>query len=133
MRKLRPSETPAPDKVLIEKGPHGPLPELAAMAASPWDVYSRPVATSSKLPLQPPNRPDDRRMGLSQNATRHALEKLPRSVTLAFAPYGQGLAGQVGRRAIRHEVMLQARSKLSNLAERGQGRACCAHRRTRPS
>ncbi len=92
--------TPAPDKALVEKGPHGPLPRIGSDGRKPLDVYARPVATSSKLP---PNAPRVAimvgGMGLSQNATRHALDKLPPAVTLAFAPYGNGLA--VSRRRTR--------------------------------
>lgn len=115
--------TPAPDKGLVEKGPHGPLPRIGSDGRKPMDVYSRPVATSSKLPASAPRIAlMIGGMGLSQNATRHALEKLPRPVTLAFAPYGQGLAGQVASaRDQGHEVMLQAPLEPFDLAGEGPG------------
>jgi len=114
---------PAPDKGLIEKGPHGPLPRIGSDGRKPMDVYARPVATSSKLPASAPRIAlMIGGMGLSQNATRHALEKLPRPVTLAFAPYGQGLAGQVASaRDQGHEVMLQAPLEPFDLAGEGPG------------
>jgi polysaccharide deacetylase 2 family uncharacterized protein YibQ len=115
--------TPAPDKALVEKGPHGPLPRIGSDGRKPLDVYARPVATSSKLP---PNAPRVAimvgGMGLSQNATRHALDKLPPAVTLAFAPYGNGLAGQVaGAREKGHEIILQAPMEPFELAGEGPG------------
>lgn len=114
---------PAPDRQLTEKGAHGPLPRISADGRRPMNVYARPVATSTKLPSNAPRIAIMiGGMGLSQNATRHALEKLPPPVTLAFAPYGQSLAGQVAHaREQGHEVILQAPMEPYDLAGDGPG------------
>ena len=114
---------PAPDRQLVEKGAHGPLPKIGANGRKPMDVYARPMATSSKLPAGAPRIAIMiGGMGLSQNATRHAFDKLPPAVTLAFAPYGPSLAGQVASARERgHEVMLQAPMEPFDLAGEGPG------------
>ncbi len=37
---------PAPDRRVVEKGPHGPLPKIGADGARPMDVYARPFVTA---------------------------------------------------------------------------------------
>lgn len=100
---------PAPDRRLIERTRFGSLPRIGADGARPADVYARPVAA-------PPGatRPVARvavlvgGMGISPTVTAEAVAKLPPAVTLAFAPYGSDLEGQVARaRESGHEVLLQ--------------------------
>jgi hypothetical protein len=100
--------SPTPDRRLVEKGPYGPLPKIGAGGLKPLAVYARPVL-SRKLPAGAPRIAIlVGGMGLSQTATRTALEKLPGEVTLGFAPYGGDLEAQVSRaRGQGHEVVLQ--------------------------
>ncbi|MEX2249641.1 MAG: divergent polysaccharide deacetylase family protein, partial [Parvibaculum sp.] len=68
--------------------------------------YARPV---------PAGTPATRRialvvsgMGISENATAHAIETLPPEVTLSFAPYGPDLQSWIEKaRAAGHEVLLE--------------------------
>jgi hypothetical protein len=101
--------TPAPDKRLVEKGRYGALPKIGADGAKPLDVYARPVMTDANLPAGAPRIALlVGGMGLSQTATRSALDKLPGAVTLGFAPYGTDLDRQVARaRGEGHEIVLQ--------------------------
>ncbi len=115
------SLTPAPDRQLIEKGAHGSLPKIGPGGRKPMDVYSRPVSTSAKLPANAPRIAlMISGMGLSQKATAHAMDKLPREVTLAFAPYGSGLPALVeSARDKGHEVILQTPMEPYDLAGDG--------------
>jgi polysaccharide deacetylase 2 family uncharacterized protein YibQ len=100
---------PAPDRRLVEKSAHGSLPKIGADGSRPADVYARPLVTAGSL------KPDAPRlaliiggMGISQNATDHAVSVLPGAVTLAFAPYGTDLDKQAAHaRAEGHEILLQ--------------------------
>jgi len=108
-KKLGVELTPAPDRRLVEKGKYGPLPKIGADGSRPAEVYARPLITSMNV------RPGAPRiaivvggMGLSETATRAALEKLPGDVTFAFAPYGADLDRQAAKaRAEGHELLLQ--------------------------
>ena len=115
------SLTPAPDRQLVEKGPHGSLPRIGPGGRKAMDVYSRPVSTSAKLPANAPRIAlMISGMGLSQKATAHAMDKLPREVTLAFAPYGSGLTTQVeSARDKGYEVILQMPMEPYDLASDG--------------
>lgn len=103
------SLAPAPDRRLVERTRYGLLPKVGADGARPAQVYARPVG------ILPSGNPAVGRvvvvvggLGISQSVTADAIAKLPRAVTLAFAPYGQDLDGLVGRaREGGHEVMLQ--------------------------
>ena len=100
---------PAPDRRLVEKGPHGLLPRIGVDGARPGDVYARPVQANPKLKLGSPRIAlVVGGMGISQTATDHAIEVLPGVVTLAFAPYGADVAGLAAKaRAQGHELVLQ--------------------------
>ena len=97
---------PVPDPALVEKTADGALPKIAADGRKPWQVYARPVPAGARI---------DRRialvvsgMGISESATRHAIEVLPPEVTLSFAPYGSGLQDWIAKaRAAGHEVLLE--------------------------
>jgi polysaccharide deacetylase 2 family uncharacterized protein YibQ len=95
------------DPKLVENGRYGPLPKIAADGTRPLDAYAAPAALAA-----------DRRaariaiviggLGISTAATGEAIAKLPQSVTLGFAPYGNDLAKLVARaRGTGHEVVLQ--------------------------
>lgn len=100
---------PAPDKRLVEKGPHGPLPRIGADGARPSEVYARPVLTGARLkPGAPRIALYVGGLGLAAGPTQAAM-RLPEAVSLAFAPYGPHLARDVAAaREEGHEVLLQA-------------------------
>lgn len=100
----------APDRRISENGKYGLLPKLGPGGAAAREIYARPFVTSANISAGAPRIAIVvGGMGLSQNATRNAIAKLPPEVTLGFAPYGPGLPGQVAfARARGHEVILQA-------------------------
>ncbi len=96
---------PVPDPALVAETEKGPLPIVSADGRHSWRVYARPFDA-------PPNAPriaiviGD--MGLSDMATRVAIERLPAPVTLAFNPYADRLQMLIRQsRDAGHEVMLQ--------------------------
>ena len=95
------------DARLVDTSRHGPIPKVGDDGAKPLDVYASAGARNA-----------DRRvariavvvggLGISPATTGDAIAKLPDSITLAFAPYGNDL----GKLAVRardtgHEIMLQ--------------------------
>ena len=99
----------APDRRLVEKSKYGPLPRIGADGSRPFDIYARPLVTPMSIkPGAPRIALVVGGMGLSETATRNALEKLPGDVTFAFAPYGPNLDQQAAKaRAEGHELLLQ--------------------------
>lgn len=95
-----------PDPALIEKSATGPLPIIAKDGRRAYQVYARPL---------PANISDGPRialvvsgLGISESATKHAIEVLPPEVTLSFAPYGDDLQGWIAKaRQAGHEVLLE--------------------------
>jgi polysaccharide deacetylase 2 family uncharacterized protein YibQ len=95
----------APRGDLVEPGPYGPLPRVAADGTRPLDAYARPAASDAGT----------RRVaiivggiGIAHEATETALEQLPGAVSLAFVPYGDALPKVLAEaRAAGHEVLLQ--------------------------
>ena len=94
----------APDPDLVQETTIGPLPQKSSDGRVPWQVYAKPF-----------NRADRRPriaivvtgLGLSAAATESAIQGLPGSVTLAFAPYASDLNGWIRlARAAGHEVLL---------------------------
>lgn len=92
------------DPALVENTREGPLPRIADDGRKPMTAYAgiAPVSTKFKIAIVVSG------LGLSANATKAALDALPASVTLGFAPY----AGDVGEwvaqaRGRGHEVLLQ--------------------------
>ncbi len=95
------------DPRLVDTSRHGPIPKVGEDGAKPLDVYASPAAQNA-----------DRRvariavvvggLGISPATTNDAIAKLPESITLAFAPYGNDLAKLAARaRGTGHEIMLQ--------------------------
>jgi polysaccharide deacetylase 2 family uncharacterized protein YibQ len=96
--------TPAPDPALLETGPSGPLPRIAADGREAWQVYGRPFDARDRRPRIAIVVGG---LGLSNAASEAAIEQLPGGVTLSFAPYANGLEAWIGRaRAAGHEVLL---------------------------
>lgn len=98
---------PAPLKALIEKGPFGQLPRIAANGRKPWEAYAKPVSSGILRADAPKIAIVLGGMGLNEGLTRRAIRELPAGVTFAFAPYGGGLQTLVNEaRGSGHEVML---------------------------
>lgn len=96
---------PAPDPRLVELGRYGPLPRIGKNGARPANVYARPFTPAGNAPRIALVVGG---VGLSDAATAQAIESLPGTVTLAFAPYGSDLKGKVSQaRNAGHEVILQ--------------------------
>jgi uncharacterized protein len=96
----------APDARLVERSELGPLPRIGADGARPAQVYARPAPASAK------GRPRIALVlggvGLNDSTTTNAITRLPGEISLAFAPYGQSLKGQIAKaREAGHEVLLQ--------------------------
>jgi uncharacterized protein len=98
---------PAPDKRLVDRGRHGSLPRVSPEGLRPADVYARPVTPAQKAaPVRIAIIVGG--LGIGQSTTSDAIQKLPGSISLAFAPYGSDLERQVSRaRENGHEVLLQ--------------------------
>ncbi|WP_404401260.1 divergent polysaccharide deacetylase family protein [Pelagibacterium halotolerans] len=93
---------------LVETTQLGLLPRTGADGLTPFEAYARPSLS--------PNAAGGRALiavvmtglGLNETSTRDAIEMLPGTVTLAFAPYGQGLVDLTAQaRAAGHELMLE--------------------------
>ena len=90
---------------LVENTADGPLPQISKDGARPLDVYARPSDVD----------PQAIRVaiviggiGIDPDGTAQAITTLPGTVTLAFAPYGDGLAKEVAAaRGAGHEILLQ--------------------------
>jgi Uncharacterized protein conserved in bacteria len=91
---------------LSEETAAGILPKIAADGTRPLDAYARPVpaivGAAPKIAIVVGG------LGLSQSGTQEALRVLPPEITLAFAPYGNGLdLWQRRARQDGHELLLQ--------------------------
>lgn len=101
---VSPYSGPRPD--LLEKGKYGRLPIISKTGVKPWQAYATPID-----PL-PTNQPIVALiiggMGISENSTNYAINQLPPAVTLAFAPYGNGLQRWMDRaRTQGHETLIE--------------------------
>jgi polysaccharide deacetylase 2 family uncharacterized protein YibQ len=94
-----------PEPALVEDTPDGPLPIVADNGLRPLDAYARPSDASSRKPRIAIVIGG---IGIDAAGTRSAVSELPGNVTLAFAPYGDDLAGDLAAaRATGHEILLQ--------------------------
>ncbi|MGI9387088.1 MAG: divergent polysaccharide deacetylase family protein, partial [Methyloligellaceae bacterium] len=82
----------------------GPLPTIGKDGRHPWRVYARPfsgVDTRPRIAIVVTG------LGISQNATEQAVNSLPGSVTLSFAPFTKKLTAWIDKsRASGHEVLI---------------------------
>lgn len=104
-------ESAGPDGLLpdlLEETEHGAIPRVAATGVTPFEAYSRPSLT--------PATADGKKLiaivvtglGLNESGTAAAINTLPDTITLAFAPYGKSLNRTVGSaRSGGHEVLLE--------------------------
>jgi polysaccharide deacetylase 2 family uncharacterized protein YibQ len=98
----------APVRTVAEGGPYGPLPRIAKDGRKPWQVYARPIHRQLLASAGPKVAVVLGGMGLNGELTERAIRELPGDVSLAFAPYADGLQRLVNRaRADGHEVYLQ--------------------------
>jgi polysaccharide deacetylase 2 family uncharacterized protein YibQ len=96
---------PAPEPAVLTDGRFGPLPRIAEDGREPWKVYARPFPVERDRPRIAILLQD---LGLSQEQTNTAIQQLPGSVTLGFAPYARRLDQWIDlSRAAGHEVLLQ--------------------------
>jgi polysaccharide deacetylase 2 family uncharacterized protein YibQ len=94
----------APEAALVENGPDGPLPRIAADGTRPLDAYARPAEGTQ----------NDMRIaiviggvGIDAETSDQAIA-LPGPVTLALAPYGDHLKETLAEaRNAGHELLLQ--------------------------
>lgn len=91
---------------LAEETKDGPIPRVSAKGEMPFVAYARPVpaATADK----PMVAIVVTGLGLSEQGTLDAINKLPSNISLAFAPYGKTLNRTVATaRAAGHELLLE--------------------------
>ena len=97
----------APDAKLLESTRHGQVPRVSVEGSRPLVAYAQPAAESAGNPKMPRIALVVTGLGISSTATSEAL-KLPRGVSLAFAPYGSDLERIASRaRSEGHEILLQ--------------------------
>jgi len=93
-----------PDPGLIEPSRHGSLPIVGRDGREAWRVYARPFDQTEKRPRIAMVLHG---LGMDADATRTAIRKLPGEVSLAFAPYADGLDRWVAEaRAAGHEALI---------------------------
>ncbi len=98
----------APLPGLIANGPHGPLPVIGSSGQRASTAYARPSGLTTANVRLPRVALVVGGLGISETATRNAIEKLPPEVTLSFAPYGRDLQSWIDKaRAAGHEVLLE--------------------------
>ncbi|MHB1101872.1 MAG: divergent polysaccharide deacetylase family protein [Devosia sp.] len=103
----------APDEAgnfadLVEQTEHGPIPRIGGTGETPFAAYARPSVTPTTAGGRPLIAIVVTGLGLNLSGTLEAIEKLPDTVTLAFAPYGKNLERTVGSaRAEGHEIFLE--------------------------
>jgi polysaccharide deacetylase 2 family uncharacterized protein YibQ len=95
------------DPALAESSKYGMIPKVSADGRKPSDIFSTTSVAEA----------EDKRpkiailmggLGVGQDATGQVMEKLPRSITLGFTPYGDDLESWVAKaRSDGHEIMLQ--------------------------
>lgn len=96
---------PAPLPELLRQTAAGALP-IRAAGKEAWKVYARPLSLAQ-------SKPGTKiavvvtGLGLSQDGTAAAINKLPADISLSFSPYGSGLADWIRKaREDGHEVLL---------------------------
>ena len=92
---------------LAEDTEDGPIPRIAADGRTPFSTYGKPASTGllagkTMLAIVVTG------LGLNEQGTLDAVDRLPQEVTLAFAPYGRTLERTTGAaRAAGHELFLE--------------------------
>ena len=95
---------PSPDPLLVEKSDLGLLPIIGKDGRLPWRVYARPF---NSIDSRPRIAVIVTGLGVSENATKSAIDSLPGAVTLSFAPFAKNLAAWIDKsRSSGHEVLI---------------------------
>lgn len=95
----------ATDPDLVEETEFGAIPRMSSTGVTPFETYSRPVVSGGSKPRIAIVVSG---LGLNQEGTLEAIDKLPEEVTLSFAPYGKTLDRTVSvARASGHEIFLE--------------------------
>ena len=103
---------PSPDPALVQVTALGPLPRIGSDGRLPRRVYAKPFDLTDKRPRVAIVVTG---LGLSAAATESAIQGLPGSVTLAFAPYSARLNEWIRlARAAGHEVLINVPMEPTN-------------------
>ena len=103
---------PSPDPALLQMTALGPPPRVGDDGRLPRQVYAKPFNTADKRPRIAIVVTG---LGLSAAATESAIQGLPGSVTLAFAPYSPRLDEWIRlARAAGHEVLINVPMEPTN-------------------
>jgi len=95
----------APLAGLFERGPHGPIPIVAANGRTSAQAYARPFTPQAERPMVAIVIGG---LGFNARTTMQAIDELPPEVTLSFVPYADNLQAWIDRaRAAGHEVLLE--------------------------
>ncbi len=76
---------------LVEQTPNGPIPIIGTNGDRPFIAYQRASITPSSANGKKLIAIIVTGLGISESGTLDAIEKLPGTITLAFAPYGRTL------------------------------------------
>lgn len=96
------------DPELLEETEFGAIPRISGAGTRPFDAYARPSETLATSGGKPLIAIVVSGLGLNQEGTLDAIERLPETVTLAFAPYGKTLDRTVSAaRSEGHEIFLE--------------------------
>lgn len=101
---------PVPIDAIMENSRHGALPRIAEDGRRASQLYARPIRIAALPQAGEPARIAIlvNGLGLSDEDTGRAIEKLPGAISLALSPYGSNLQNWVRKaRAHGHEVLLQ--------------------------
>jgi polysaccharide deacetylase 2 family uncharacterized protein YibQ len=94
---------------LLEESEHGAIPRVSATGQSPFEAYAQPSEALTASGHKPLIAIVVTGLGLNETSTNSAIQMLPNTVSLAFAPYGKALKQAAGSaRAAGHEILLEA-------------------------
>ena len=98
----------APLPGLVANGPNGPLPIISSTGVRASTAYARPSGLTATTATLPKIAIVVGGLGISETATRKAIDNLAPEVTLSFAPYGRNLQRWIDKaREAGHEVLLE--------------------------
>lgn len=93
---------------LVEETEFGQIPKMSPMGVTPFQTYARSSDSPATAAGKPMIALVVSGLGINLNGTLQAIQTLPETVTLAFAPYGKTLDRSVGAaRAEGHEILLE--------------------------
>lgn len=93
---------------LLEATEFGGIPRISNAGVAPFEAYARPSVTLASAGNSKLVAIIVTGLGINESGTATAIDALPETITLAFAPYGNGLERSVASaRAAGHEVLLE--------------------------